>query len=146
MFLGSGEVEPGRPEGCGDDNPEIDLHATRPADARLRPPGGDHVGRVIPAAEVFHDRSRIGRHGDEVDVADRLATPSPTSGGLDPLHRRASPHPGEHFRHDLIGIVPELSLYGGATNEGDVLEDRGLGLFAEALHAPHAFPAAGLLE
>jgi hypothetical protein len=70
---------------------------------------------------------------------------SPTV-GLDPLHRRASPHPGEDFRHDLIGILPELSLDGGATDEGEVLEDRGLRLLAEALHVPHASPAAGLLE
>ena len=146
VLLGAGEVLPGGPEGGRPDDPEIELDAAWPTDARLRRACRDSLRRMGPPPEVLHHRRGVGRHGDKIDVADRLAPPPPTPGRLNPLDGRAAAHPGDDVGDDLIGLLPELPSHGSAPHEGDVLEDRGFRLFAEPLHPAHRCGAAGHLE
>ena len=146
VLLRAGEVLPGGPEGGRPNDPEIELEAARPTDARLRRARHDSLHRMGPPPEVLHHRHGVGRHGDKIDVADRLAPPPPTPGRLDPLDSRTDAHPGDNVGDNLIGFLPELPRHGSAPHEGDVLEDHGFRLFAKPLHPAHRCGAAGRLE
>jgi hypothetical protein len=101
---------------------------------------------MTPAEEMIHHGCRIGRHGHQIDVSDRLAPAAPTPGGLDPLNGRAFAHPSEDLGDDLVGLLPELARNGDFADERQVFEDRCLRLFTETLHGAHPAVPTGFLE
>ncbi len=146
VLLRPGEVLDRRPEGGFGNDPQIDLHPLRPADAHLRVAAEEHGGRPLPRGESVHDRRSVVRHHDDVEIADRLPPAPQAPCRLDLPAARLGLQVGDRSVGDRLRVAPQQPLVLGALRKRDVLEDRRLGLLAEALDLPHPSLPAGRLE
>jgi len=146
VLLGAGEVLQGRAEGLGRHHAEVDLEVVRAADAHPGFAPLEHGGGLGPASKPVHDRRRVFAIDHDVEVTHRLPAAPPASGSLDLPGRRTLAQPREQVARDVVGLLPEKPRMARIHREGDVAEDRGLGLRPEPLEPRHAFLAACRLE
>ena len=97
VLLATGEVDPVRARLARRNDQEVDLRtAEQPDGGLVRAAVDDPVDRG-QADEPFHERRRVGRLGEEVEIADRLAgggTPGRPRRGQAGRARQLGHHPG----------------------------------------------------
>ena len=136
--LRASEVLQRRPPDIRGDDPQVHLQPLDRADGRLRLAAGDDALDVGERCERLHDRRRLRRRHQDVDVADRLshAPERPRVGDLARLLEAAeSP---DHVLGELHGHV-DLHARAGFLDERDPAKDVLLGSVpepAQALQAP----------
>src|SRR5207253_6782712 len=122
VLLGAGEILERRAERFGRDDAEVDLKALGGSDRHFRWPAGENLPVADDLTERVHRFGWIGRHDENIEVADRLFAAAVAAGEFKLLNSLALFKMPAKLRDHAIGFCPEQP-YAGRFGKTDAFED-----------------------